>query len=226
MIGSFSLSGVVRATTMTPVMVFGFVALSRFLGLDRPLVVLAFTFYALSALFTMMAGAMSGLMFPFIVEAAHAPGADIENMRAFGLYTTWLNRSFAQVHFDLASIAVLLWSIAWPAKTALAWIARTIGFAAGLGVLAWHLYGEMNIEARQGALWVTLAHAAYRVVHRSGDAPGAGEGIERLRAFMATAYERAPARMTCGDDRPPHGAQSRRMPTAGFLTPNLLRAHS
>ena len=163
LIGSFSLSGVVHATAlvMQPVLAFGFLAFSRFLGLDRPLVALALIFYGLAAVFTMAAATMSGLVFPFIAEAAHAPGADIESMRTLARYTTWLNRSFAQVHYDLGSIAILLWSIGWPARTAFDWFARILGFAVAFGILGWHLSGAMNIEARQGALWMTLAHAGF-----------------------------------------------------------------
>lgn len=162
-IGSFSLSGVVHATAlvMKPVLVFGFVIFSRHLGFERPLVLLAVCFYALAATFTMLAGTMSGLMFPYIVEAAHAEGADIADIQMLGRYTTWLNRSFAQVHFDLASIGILLWGLGWPAKTIADWIGRAIAVLVGAGVIVWQLSGTMTFEARQGSLWITLAHALF-----------------------------------------------------------------
>lgn len=165
-IGTFSLSGVVHATALVvqPILVFGFVVFTRHISFGRPLALLGLCFYVISAFFTMMAGTMSGLMFPFMVSAAHQPGADMESIRAFAQYTTWLNRSFAQVHFDLASLAILFWSIGLPAKSPLGWIARVAGVAVAVGVLGWHLSGAMNIEARQGALIVTLAQGAWTLL--------------------------------------------------------------
>lgn len=165
-VGTFSLSGVVHATALTlkPVLLFGFVVFTRDQGFDRPLPVLALCFYALASVFTMLAGTMSGLIFPYIVTAAHAPGADMESMRLLGSYTTWLNRSFAQVHTDMVAIAILLWSIGWAAKTPLAWAARVVGIAAALGVIGWHLSGTMNLEARQGALIVTVVDGVWTLL--------------------------------------------------------------
>jgi|CXWL01.1.fsa_nt_gi uncharacterized membrane protein (Fun14 family) len=162
-IGTFSLSGVVHATALVlkPVLLFGFIVFTREQGFTRPLPLLALSFYALASVFTMLAGTMSGLVFPYLVEAAHAPGANLEDAQLLGRYTTWLNRSFAQIHTDMVSIAILLWSIGWAAKSPLAWIARVIGIVVSLGVLGWHLSGTMNLEARQGALWVTLAHGIW-----------------------------------------------------------------
>lgn len=176
--GPFTLSGIVHgvALTVKPILVFGFFAFSRWLSFEKPLVALAFSFYALAALFTMLAGTMSGLMFPYMVAAAHAPGGDVESIRLLAQYTTWLNRSFAQVHYDFVSVAILLWSIAWPAKSPLAWIARALGVAVGVGVLGWQFSGTMNLEACQGALIVTAAQgvwtlcAAAALLHAKKDA--------------------------------------------------------
>jgi hypothetical protein len=165
-IGTFSLSALVHATALIskPVLVFGFVALTRSQGFERPLPVLALCFYALAALFTMFAGTMSGVMFPKLAEAAHAPGADIAVIQDFARYTTWLNRSYAQVHFDLSSIAILIWSLSWRGAGMLAWGIRIVGAAVGLGVLGWQLSDTINLEARQGALLITLGHSAWAIL--------------------------------------------------------------
>lgn len=165
-IGTFSLSGVVHATALVlkPVLLFGFVVFTRDQGFDRPLPALALCFYALGSVFTMLAGTMSGLMFPHIVDAAHTPGADMESMRLLGGYTTWLNRSFAQIHTDMMAIAILLWCVGWAARTPLAWVARIAGIVAALGILGWHLSGTMNLEARQGALIVTVAQGLWTLL--------------------------------------------------------------
>ncbi len=165
-IGTFSLSALVHATALIskPVLVFGFVALTRSQGFERPLPVLALCFYALAALFTMFAGTMSGVMFPKLAEAAHTPGADIAVIQDFARYTTWLNRSYAQVHFDLSSIAILIWSLSWRGAGMLAWGIRIVGAAVGLGVLGWQLSDTINLEARQGALLITLGHSLWAIL--------------------------------------------------------------
>ncbi len=165
-IGTFSLSAAVHATALVgmPVLVFGFVALTRCQGFDRPLPVLALSFYALAALFTMFAGTMSGLMFPYLVEAAHAPGGDMASIQEFAQYTMWLNRSYAQAHFDLASIAILLWSLGWRGAGALAWAVRIVGIAVSLAVLGWQLSDTISFEARHGALLITLGHSLWSIL--------------------------------------------------------------
>lgn len=165
-IGTFSLSALVHATALVakPVLVFGFVVVTRDQGFERPLPLLALTFYTLAALFTMFAGTMSGVMFPKLAEAAHAPDGDIANIQEFARYTMWLNRSYAQVHFDLASIAILLWSLGWRGVGALAWAVRIFGTAVGLGVIGWQLSGTINFEARQGSLLITLGHSLWSML--------------------------------------------------------------
>jgi hypothetical protein len=165
-IATFSLSGVVHATAMVmkPVFLFGIIVFSRHLGWERPLVLLGLCFYVLAAPFTMLAGTMSGVVFPYMIQAAHTPGADVAAIQPFAQYTTWLNRSFALVHYQLVSIAILLWCIAWPARGALAWIARVVGFISAAGVIGWFLSGTINLEARQGALIVTVAHGLWTLL--------------------------------------------------------------
>ncbi len=161
-----SLSGLVHgaALTMKPVLLFGFVVLSRRLGFTRPLVLPALCFYALSAVFTMLAGTMSGLIFPEMIDAIRA-GADRTVMQGYVNYTVWLNRSFAMVHGALFSAAIVLWSLGWPRGGG--WrvaLARVAGLAVGVGLLGWLASGTMTLEARQGALSITVLQCGWAIL--------------------------------------------------------------
>lgn len=172
-LGHLSLSALVHGTAlaMKPVLAFGYVILALRLGLGRPLPMLGLSFYLFSAVFTVMAGTMSGLVIPEILKAAHLPppghGAPIDpaalqvQLQSLANYTVWLNRSFAQVHVGLFSIAIVLWSLAWPAGSIAGWAMRVFGLIVGGGVLAWQLSGTMTLEAQHGALVTTLAHGVW-----------------------------------------------------------------
>jgi hypothetical protein len=121
---------------------------------------------------------MSGFMVPEIMQAGREPprmfamaAEDPETRRmllqTLATYTVWLNRSFAQVHVALFSIAIVLWSIAWPSRAITDWIVRALGFVLGLGVLAWQLSGRLTMEAQHGALVVTLAHSLWTMMTAS-----------------------------------------------------------
>jgi hypothetical protein len=147
-IGALSLSAIVHgaAFVMQPPLLFGFWALTRRME-HRSLAQIAFCFYALAAVLTMMAATMSGLVIPAILDAAHVrasghgPPVDAEALRqtlqAQANYTVMLNRSFAAVHFSMFAVAMLLWSIAWPGRSVLILLTRAVGLVAGAGVVAW-----------------------------------------------------------------------------------------
>ena len=179
-LGHLSLSGLVHGTALfiNPILAFGFLALTLRLGANRPLPLLAFSFYLFSAVIVMMAGTMSGLVIPEIVQAGQHPprgpdGAVIDpealrvRLQSLATYTVWLNRSFAQVYVALFSIAMLLWSIAWPARAFTDWVVRILGFVLGLAVLAGQLSGHLDMEAQHAALVVTLAHSLWTMLAAS-----------------------------------------------------------
>jgi hypothetical protein len=178
--GHLSLSALVHGAALffNPILAFGFLALTMRLGTSRPLPLLAFVFYALSAVMVMLAGTMSGLVIPEIVQAGQNPprghdGAVIDpealqvRLQALAHYTVWLNRSFAQVYTALFSIAMILWSIAWPSRGVADWIVRILGIVIGLAVLAGQLSGHLDMEAQHGALIVTLAHSLWTLLAAS-----------------------------------------------------------
>lgn len=179
-LGHLSLSALVHGTALfiNPLLAFGFVTLAMRLGLNRPLPLLGLSFYLFSALIVMMAAIMSGLVIPEIVQAGQNPprghdGAVIDpealqvRLQTLANYTVWLNRSFAQVHVALFSIAMLLWSIAWPSRAFADWIVRILGIMIGLAVLAWQLSGHLDMEAQHGALVTTLGHSLWTLLAAS-----------------------------------------------------------
>lgn len=176
-LGHLSLSALVHGTALfiTPILAFGYAVLAWRLGLDRPLPALGLSFYAFAAIIVMLAGTMSGLVIPEIAEAAHDPPrgapADPEALRAqlqqLATYTIWLNRSFAQLHVGLFSVAMVLWSFAWPSRGLADWIVRILGLAIGAGVLAWQLSGSLTLNAQHGALAVALAHSLWTIMAAS-----------------------------------------------------------
>jgi hypothetical protein len=179
-LGHLSLSALVHGTALfiTPVLAFGYAMLTARLGLNRPLPVLGFSFYLFGAVLVMLAGTMSGLVIPEIIEAGHVreqshSGAPLdpetlrERLQSLANYTIWLNRSFATLHYALFSIAMILWSLAWTSRSVAGWIVRVLGIALGLAVLGWQLSGASNLEAQHGALVVTLAHALWSMMAAS-----------------------------------------------------------
>jgi len=131
-----------------------------------------------SAVFTMLAGTMSGLVIPEILSAAHVrphgpggppvdPIALQRSLQSLANYTVWLNRSFAQVYVALFSVAMVLWSLAWTTRSIVGWIVRMWGIAVGGGVLAWQLSGMLTLEAQHGALVVTVAHGLWSIIAAS-----------------------------------------------------------
>ncbi|MEZ5959965.1 MAG: hypothetical protein R3C30_05990 [Hyphomonadaceae bacterium] len=179
LLGHLSLSALVHGTAlaMAPVLAFGYVALTSRLGVNRAIPVLGLCFALLGIVFGMLAGTMSGLIIPEIMQAAHAgqhPGpmpADPEALRAqlqaAANYTVWLNRSFAQVHYAMFSVAMILWSLAWTGRGVAGWIVRGLGALIGVAILAWQISGTSNLEAGHGALVVTLGQSLWTLMAAS-----------------------------------------------------------
>ncbi len=178
-VGHLSLSALVHGTALFvgPVLAFGYAALTAKLGLTRPLPLLGLAFCFFGALFGMMAGTMSGLVIPEIVQAAHvrvpahSGPVDTEalqrTLQAAANYTVWLNRSFAQVHYAMFSIAMILWSIAWTQGGVVGWVVRGLGLSIGIATLLWQISGASNLEAQHGALMVTLGHMLWTLIAAS-----------------------------------------------------------
>lgn len=165
-IGALSLSAIVHGAALVtqPVMLYGFWQLTRTMQ-NRLLAEVALCFYVLAAGLTMLAATLSGLVIPAIIDAGHvrvAHGAPIDpealrqTLQGQANYTVILNRAVAAVYVGIFAVAMMLWSIAWPGRTALVLIARILGSVIGAGVIVWALSGAMTLDARHGALLVTL----------------------------------------------------------------------
>jgi hypothetical protein len=130
-----------------PVLAFGAAMLTRHLGFARPLPVLGLIFYLFGVASVMLAAAMSGLVVPQIVaEGPIDLGDEADRLRNFIIYTHWLNQAFAQIHVALVSIAILLWSIAWPRGGVVSWFLRGLGLIIGVGILTWQLSGHLHLN--------------------------------------------------------------------------------
>lgn len=158
-IGPITLNGLVHGTAIVsaPVLLFGAVVLTRFLGFERPLPLLGVCFYAIGTVAVMGAASMSGLVMERLVEAAHTPGAGESGVPFQGLanLTHWINQAFAHVHTAMMSIAILCWSLGWPGK---AWIVRGLGVVVAVGILAWQLSGTLTLTVHgMGAVVILQA---------------------------------------------------------------------
>jgi hypothetical protein len=173
-IGALSLSAIVHGTAlvMQPVLLYGFWQLTRTME-NRPLAETALCVYALSAAMVMLAGTLSGLVIPAIIDAGHVRtghGAPIDlealrqTLQGQANYTVMLNRAAASVHVGLFAVAMVLWSIAWPSRAITALLARALGLVCGAAVIVWALSGTMTLEAGHGALLVTLVQMVWTLV--------------------------------------------------------------
>lgn len=170
-IGAISLNGLVHgaAIAIAPLLLFGATMLSRHISFERPLAVLALSFYAVGAVAVMLAATMSGFVMPEIAAAAHAPDAAASgtNFQALAALTRWLNQAFAHLHTALMCVAIFAWSLAWPGRTSGAWALRILGFAVALGILGWQLSGALTLDIHGmgavvigQAVWIIAAAAA------------------------------------------------------------------
>jgi hypothetical protein len=174
-LGHLSLSALVHGTALFvgPLLGFGYAALAARLGLTRPLPAMGLVFCSVGVVFGMLAGTMSGLVIPEIMQAAHIPAGHPHSadpatlqrtLQAAANYTVWLNRSFAQVHYAMFSIAMIFWCIAWTQSGVTGWVARGFGLVVAIGLLGWQISGTSNLEARHGALVVTLGQMLWTLM--------------------------------------------------------------
>lgn len=142
------------AIATVPILTFGMLALTRHLG-STPTATFAFICYAFGAVAVMLAATMSGQIAPRLIEA----GADHDLLR-FGWH---LNQAFANLHVAMFSAAILFYALAWSGKGAMAAAVQIVGFAVGLGILAWLVSGTLTLNVH-GMGAVVLAHGLWIVL--------------------------------------------------------------
>ncbi len=132
------------ALASLPLLILGFLGLSRRLRLRRALVSSALITYILACAAVMCAAVFSGLVAASVVrQILSADPSDRSIGQALLVYTGQLNQGFARVHVAASSVAVVLWSIS---------ILRTRAFARAVGVLGCVIGGATLLVLVSGHL--------------------------------------------------------------------------
>lgn len=135
-LGPHSLATVVHSVALVaaPLMAFGGMGLTRFIGFDKWRAVLGLVFFAFAIVAIMAAAAMSGLVQPAAIEAGLP--------RDFARYTYLFNQAFANLYTALAALAILAWSSAWATGRVL----KAYGIVSSLAILAWQASGALTLD--------------------------------------------------------------------------------
>jgi hypothetical protein len=169
-VGPFDVNQIVHSTALLAgaLVLYGFVALARWLGADRPVVMIALSFAVLGTIAMLIAATISGFVTGRIVVARSdvVPGL-LPALMQVGQLAVALNRAFARVYIAFFSVAFLLWALGWPSRDTFGKIARGVGLLVGGGILAWLLSGTFKAEVHPvlivavgQALWLILAGSA------------------------------------------------------------------
>jgi hypothetical protein len=151
-LGPHSLATIVHSVALiaAPLMAFGGVGLTRFIGFDKWRAVAGLVFFALAIVAIMAAAVMSGLV---------QPGArDAGLSRDFLRYTYVINQGFANVYTALAAVAILAWASAWPTGRVL----KIYGVVSSLAILAWQASGALTLDIH-GMGAVALLQGAWMI---------------------------------------------------------------
>ncbi|OEK06648.1 hypothetical protein [Roseivirga misakiensis] len=119
-----------------PFILFGFWGLSRRIGFDKSLSVLAFIISAVGLFAVMLAGAINGLALPFFVEGLSDISPEKQDQARFILsYGFSLNQAFDYIFIGALCEAFLCWSfVMLKEKVFPKWVA-ILGIILGLGFL-------------------------------------------------------------------------------------------
>lgn len=175
-LGHVSLNDAVHWTALlvAPFLAFGYVEMSRQLGLSRPLPVMALCLMVFSLFSGMSAGIMSGLVQAEVARAVQDQESSPEILTALRHMTYWLNQGFAAIHYTLAALSVGLYGLVWMSRPG----GRMLGVSgvtiAGV-FLVWLATGHWRPDLH-GALAVVLAVGAWTItagfaMRKTADAP-------------------------------------------------------
>jgi hypothetical protein len=149
------------ALVSIPAALFGFLGLSRWLGLRRAPVSAAFILYAVSSAALLCAALVSGFVAPDLIrERTAADPADRSAWHALLAYNFLLNQAFAKVGVAAFSGAMIFWSASLPRSGALARTAQVLGIAIGTATLLVLGHGFVRLDVR-GFGWIVLSEAAW-----------------------------------------------------------------
>ena len=159
------------AIASVPLLVLGFLGVSRRLCLRRSEVAGAFIVYALASVAVMCAAVLSGLVAtPLTRRILTAEPPDRAVLYALLEYTGRLNQGFATVFVAGSSVAMILWSVSILRTRLLTGVAGTLGCVIGsvtlVGLAAGHLrlnvHGFGVVVAAQSVWTVLLGVLLYR----------------------------------------------------------------
>jgi len=130
-----------------PFILFGFWGLTKRLGFDKTLSVLAFITAAIGLFAVMIAGAINGLAIPFFVKNLAGINADKQEVAQLVLtYGFSLNQAFDYIFIGALCEALLLWSVTiFSTKLFPQWVA-ILGVLLGLGFLMALVFGFTLVD--------------------------------------------------------------------------------
>jgi hypothetical protein len=145
------------ALLSVPVVVFGFVGVTRRIGWDRPAALFALIVYAFSAVAIMFAAIADGLINAALIpQTFGASESAQQSIKAALIFNFQLNQACAKVYVVGSSLAILFWSIAFIRLGAFERVAGGVGGCVALAGLAGLLSGHVRMSAHGFGLIVFL----------------------------------------------------------------------
>jgi len=152
------------ALVSIPISLFGFLGLSRRLGLDRPLVSAALVFYSFAAVAAMCAAVASGLIAPVITrQMLIGDESTRQSLRLLLWYDSLLNQGFAKVFFTALSLAIIFWSISILRISRFAQTIGIIGCVVALVSLVGFFSGHVRLDVHGFGLFI-LAQSTWVIL--------------------------------------------------------------
>ena len=138
-----------------PILLFGFLGLSRRLGINRALVSAALIAYAFGLIAAMCATVLNGLVAPTLTrQILTSDDATRQHLQVVLMNNDLLNQAFSKIYLTASSIAVILWSIA---MFNVSRFAKWIGLAGCLfafGFLALFFAGHLRLNVHGFGLFI------------------------------------------------------------------------
>jgi len=166
------------AIATTPLGLYGAFALTRRLSAQGELSELAFAFYAVAAVATLMAASASGLIGPAITETGSGNLAEMQlTSDALRHYTYTVNQAFAKILVGASSVAIGLWSADIVRTRLLRPRTGIYGIVAAVIILIVLLSGRLRFDVHGfgavvliQALWMIMVGAELRRAHPASTA--------------------------------------------------------
>jgi hypothetical protein len=163
-----------------PVVVFGFVGVTRRMGWERPEALFAFIVYAFSAVAIMFAAIADGLVNAALIpQVAGAGEPALQTLKAALAYNFQFNQACAKVYVVGSSLAIALWSVGLFKVGAFDRVVGMFGWLVALAVLAGLLSGHVRMSAHGfglivflQAVWILALGASMIRMGRSGALAG------------------------------------------------------